>query len=155
MFDFILKIIETWKCRRGIGWMRSWNRDLIIFQSHLYNRDIRRNYLEQVFDSPILTMLNYTGYKGEFITWFFESSPILATFFHDRIDDKNRKFEGVTISFGLPYNKNSFDRIDLILEDISRDGIFDGEVNQVRLYISPIDRYASNDYDLFILGCIR
>ncbi len=148
MFSFIFSLIETWKCRRGIDWLRPWNRDIDIFKSFNYKRDIRRDYLEQIFDGSINTMLKYAGYKDEFIDWFFNQSPVFIIFLHDRIDEKNRKFEGVTLSFGLHFSKNSFDRIDLILEDIAQDGIFDGEVNQVRLYISKMDRYLSNDYDL-------
>lgn len=138
-------------CKRGVDIFRPWNREEVkIFHVNLYKDESGREYIEQIRDSVVETMLLFTGYPDvEFIDKVMLSkSTIFHTFFHQRLDEKRRWFEGVTLSFALEIDRNRFDRVDLIFEDIALDGEFDQEVNQVRLYISPFDRYLSNDYDL-------
>jgi len=151
MFSHLLNLIEIIKCRKGFGRTRSWNRkDFKIFHTNSYNNRDARNYIDQMKDSVIETMVQFVAYKdSDFIEKTLTNRDTqLFTFFHNRKDEKGRKFEGVTLSFSLEISKDRFDRIDLIFEDIALNNIFDGEINQVRLYISPLNRYAENDYDL-------
>jgi len=151
MISYLLNLFEEHKCKRGIGIFRPWNReDLRIFHINLYKDGSGRDYIEQIRDSAVDTMLLFTGYpQVEFIDRVLLSkSTIFHTFFHQRLDEKKRWFEGVTLSFALEIEKNRFDRVDIIFEDMAVDGIFDGEVNQVRLYVSPLENYLANDYDL-------
>lgn len=151
MFKQIINIIETLKCKKGFGQFRSWNRkEFKIFHSNLYENRDAKNYIEQIRDGVIETMTLFVGYPNmEYIDKIFNHSETrLFTFFHNRIDEKGRKFEGITLSFLLEVSANRFDKLDLIFEDIAVANIFDNEVNQVRLYISPLERYAENDYDL-------
>jgi len=151
MLSMILNTVETLKCKKGIGIFRKWNReDIKIFHTNFYKNRDAKTYMEQMKDTVIETMLQFVGYQNiEFVDNFFNNPKTeLFTFFHTRVDEKNRKFEGTTLSFILEISKNRFDKIDLIFEDIAVDSIFDGEVNQVRLYISPLIEYGSNSYEL-------
>ena len=147
----ILNLIESIKCKQGFGRTRTWNRtDFKIFHSNFYNNRDAKTYIEQMRDSVIETMVQFVNYKeSEFIEQTLNNIDTeLFTFFHNRTDEKGRKFEGVTLSFSVEVSKDRFDKIDLIFEDMAVNKKFDGEVNQVRLYISPLSRYARNDYDL-------
>ncbi len=95
-------------------------------------------------------MTLFTKYPNkEFIDRVLLSkATVFYTIFHQRFDEKRRWFEGVTHSFALEVGQNRYDKVDLIFEDIAVDGEFDGEINQVRLYISPLEKYLVNDYDL-------
>ena len=150
MIAKIFDLIETWKCKRGIGIFRHWNReDFKIFHSNIYKNGEAKNYIEQIKDGVIDSMMEFVGYPTDFIDNLLDDSQTqLITFFHNRIDEKGRKFEGCTLSFFREIAKKRFDKIDLVFEDIAVDKKFDGEVNQVRLYISPLERYLANDYDL-------
>ena len=151
MISKFLNFIETFKCKKGIGIFRPWNRkEIKIFHINYYNNSDAKNYIEQMKDSVIETMVQFVGYPNyEFIEKTLNSKKTeLKTFFHNRKDEKNRNFEGFTLSFYIEIAKNRFDKIDLIFEDIEVDGNFDGEVNQVRLYISPLSEYGGNNYDL-------
>jgi hypothetical protein len=148
----ILETIYQYRCKRGFGWWRPWNREeLKIFHGNIYENGSGLSYAEQIKDSVIETMLLFTGYSDDgFIeNTVISEDTIFRTLFHERVDEKGRKFEGITLSFSLQVESDMFDRVDLIFEDILVDGEFDGEVNQVRLYLSPVSRYVENDYDLF------
>ncbi|GEM_PF-2370386 len=151
MIASILNFIEEYRCKRGIGVFRPWNREeLRIFHINRYPDESGRGYIEQIRDGVIETMVTFTKYPYiDFIDEVLNSKSLLfQTFFHQRFDDRRRWFEGVTLSFSSEVEKNRYDRVDLIFEDVAVDGEFDREVNQVRLYVSPLKRYLANDYDL-------
>jgi hypothetical protein len=148
-FKNIKNIVDEFNCKRGKGWLRPWNRELNISGFRDFNID-NINYLEQIRDGVIDTMLLFVGYRDrkKVVQIIDGSSKKFRIYKHSRIDEKKRKFQGVTISFASEIAKNRFDRVDLILEDMERENTFDDEVNSARLYISPLEDYLSNDYEL-------
>jgi hypothetical protein len=131
-------------------WLRPWNwEDIYSFEAHKYDYKSGSNYISQIYDGVIDTILNFTSYGDrESIESLLESQELeFYTLFHDRKDYKKR-FEGITLSIGLKVN-GGWDRFDLIFEDEVKDGKIDGVVNSVRLYYSPYHRYVERDFDMF------
>ncbi len=117
-----------------------------------YKTSSALHHLEQMRDGVIDTMVEFTHYqKVDFIDSLFEDKSLLfRILFHHRVDEKNRKFKGVTVSVGRVAKKESryLDRLDLVFEDMKIDGKFDDEVNQVRLYVNPWELQKSKDFHL-------
>jgi len=146
-FDFL----DNWRIKRGIGLFRPWHQEQIfIHQTYFFSNQDSIYYREQIKDSIVDIMMDFTQYENrDFVDEVFTSSETkIYKFFHKRRDEKDRLFEGVMISLFKLVEKNRYDRIDLIFEDIAVKNRFDGEINQVRLYISPAQNFAKNDYEL-------
>jgi hypothetical protein len=146
-FDFL----DNWRIKRGVGIFRPWHQEQIfIHQTYFFSNQDSIYYREQIKDSVVDIMMDFVQYENrDFVDEVFTSSETkIYKFFHKRRDEKDRLFEGVIIALCKEVEKNHYDRIDLIFEDIAVKNRFDGEVNQVRLYISPAKNFAKNDYEL-------
>jgi len=131
-------------------WLRPWNwENIYSFGSHYYDYKSGINYITQINDTVIDTILSFTNYKyRDEIEELLDNKELkFYTVFHYRTDEK-RLFKGVTLSIGSKV-EGGWDRLDLIFEDESINGEFDETVNSVRLYYSPYHRYIERDFDMF------
>ena len=78
-----------------------------------------------------------------------DPSCMVFTFYHNnQVEDD--QFEGLTLSFGrkVKQDQSKRDRLDIVLEDRRENGAVDRDVNRVRVYVCPWEKYETKGFHL-------
>lgn len=140
----LMNALEKKRQTKGMGWSRPWNKvGLNIFRTHTTQlREDAEHY------APVASFLkaflpyvpeDYSGFVRELLA---DPDCMSFVFYHNH-DDESGQYEGLTLSFGRrnAEDKTKRDRFDIILEDLRLDGRVDGEVDKLRCYICPWNRF--------------
>ena len=147
----MMNALERKRQQKGFGWSRSWNKyGLTVFRSHTASMSKDRDYVAPV--RPFLE--SFLGKMeepyGSFIDDLLEDpSCMVFTFYHNH-QSEDDQFEGLTLSFGrkVKLDTTKRDRLDIVLEDRRVNGAVDRDVNRVRVYICPWERYENKEFHL-------
>ena len=152
----MMNILEGKRQKKGYGWSRPWNKvGLNVFRTHVNRRD------DEAYYAPVLKLLEAMGDRipGEgrafFKDLFDDPTRLGFTFYHNREDEENVQYEGLTISLGrkVEGDQKFRDRFDIILEDRRDRGAVDGALDRVRVYSTPWSQWS--DKQTFLLNVER
>lgn len=130
------------------GWTRPWNQyGLQVFRAHRQDPREDTGYFAPLGSVLAELLPQAPGPYRDFATGLFCDPTLRAfTFYHNHEDETGLQHEGLTLSFGrcVGTDTSKHDRLDLILEDRRRDGRVDGQIDRLRLYISPWAQYRQD-----------
>ncbi len=136
---YMMQAFENYRQAKKMGWSRSWNKyNVVNFQSFKLNvtdRDLCQSAMK-VIEEEAKTMPEEVR---PFVTALLGGNePPMGFLFFQEFNDKDRRFEGVVVSYGRvnSENKRYRDRLDLILESEVIDGCSQG-LSRMRLYVDP------------------
>ncbi len=141
----MMDILERKRAAKGYGWSRPWNKvGLNVFRTHVNRRD------DDAYYAPVLKLFEALGkripgeHRAFFEDLFGDPTRLGFTFYHNRKDDQDTQYEGLTISLGrkVPSDQRFRDRFDIILEDRRDQGAVDGAVDHLRVYSTPWSQWS-------------
>jgi len=147
----MMNALERKRQAKGFGWSRAWNKyGLTVFRSHTATMNEDEDYVAPV--RPFLT--SFLGELEEPYRSFIDNllddpSCMVFTFYHNnQVEDD--QFEGLTLSFGrkVKQDQSKRDRLDIVLEDRRENGAVDRDVNRVRVYVCPWEKYETKGFHL-------
>ena len=150
----LMSALEAKRMTRKLGWSRPWNKyGLTVFRSHFINQEGDGEYLSYVRSVFRKLLPELPTHYDEFVDSLFEDPKLMGfTFYHNNEFD-GQQFEGLTISLGrkVPEDPTKRDRLDLILEDRRVDGVVDGRVDRIRIYVNPWELFQRDEHFLLEL----
>lgn len=141
----LMSALESQRIARKLGWSRPWNKaGLTIFHA----LKLLRPADEPVYDTAFSTCLSFvrglepkhTGFLHE----LKEDPGLMAfVFYHNRSEIGNFTHEGLTLSLGrlAVDDPGKRDRLDIVFEDVRKDGGVDGRIDRVRIFVNPWSEY--------------
>lgn len=147
LLRLLMNALENKRQAKGMGWSRPWNKyGLNIFRTH--NTHLHEDTDHYAPIAPFLDQFaprippDYADFVAELLA---DPSCMTFVFYHNH-DDDTGQYEGLTLSFGRrnAEDKTKRDRFDIILEDRRTDGRVDGEVERLRVYVCPWNRFRNN-----------
>lgn len=148
-----MNALESKRQAKGMGWSRPWNKyGLTIFNTHSADLEKDAPYFEPVFRLLDVFKDRIPEHERDFVRELLQDPECMAFVFYHHDDHESGQYEGLTFSFGRRHgvDKSKRDRLDIVIEDRLVGNRVDGEVDRLRFYICPWDRYQ-NGRRLFML----
>jgi len=145
LLRLFMNALEKKRQARGMGWSRPWNKQgLNIFRTHVAS--LREDADQFAPLAPFLDQFapQIPADYADFLIDLLADPACMSFVFYHNHDHATGQYEGLTLSFGrrAAGDRARRDRADVILEDRRVDGRVDGEVDRLRIYLCPWERYA-------------
>lgn len=144
----LMNALEQRRQAHGMGWSRPWNKyGLTVFRTLMgcVDQDPGRHpAVQRLLDASLDSAPVRTR---EFVHELLaDPGRMTFIFFHNRVAEDGRQYEGFTLSFGRHATADATkrDRLDIIIEDERRDGAVDGIADRLRVYVCPWWSYGND-----------